>query len=101
MQLRGVSFEWIEDGMQDIGLIAEEVGAVIPEVVEYEANGRDAVSVDYDKLVSVLIEAVKTQQQQLDEYREVVTAMTARLGAIERLIQSPASTTEAAVGSAE
>ena len=101
MQLRGVSFEWIEDGMQDIGLIAEEVGAVIPEVVEYEANGRDAVSVDYDKLVSVLIEAVKTQQQQLDEYREVVTAMTARLDAIERLTQSPASTTEAAVGSAE
>jgi hypothetical protein len=101
MQLRGVSFEWIEDGTQDIGLIAEEVGAVIPEVVEYEANGRDAVSVDYDKLVSVLIEAVKTQQQQLDEYREVVTAMTARLDAIERLTQSPASTTEAAVGSAE
>lgn len=101
MQLRGVSFEWIEDGTRDIGLIAEDVGAVIPEVVEYEANGRDAVSVDYDKLVSVLIEAVKTQQQQLDEYREVVTAMTARLDAVERLTQSSASTTEAAVGSAE
>ena len=101
MQLRGVRFDWIEDGTQDIGLIAEEVGAVVPEVVEYEANGQDAVSVDYDKLVSVLIEAVKTQQQQLDEYREAVTAMTARLDAIERLTQSEASTSGAAVGSAE
>lgn len=101
MQLRGVSFDWIEDGTQDIGLIAEEVGAVVPEIVEYEANGQDAVSVDYDKLVSVLIEAVKTQQQQLDEYREAVTAMTERLDAIERLTQSMESTSGAAVGSAE
>ena len=40
-QLRGVSYDWKADGKHDIGLIAEEVGTVIPEVVVYEENGED------------------------------------------------------------
>ena len=55
-------FRWKADGKHDIGLIAEEVGEVIPEVVAYEENGKDAKSVDYARLVAVLIEAVKEQQ---------------------------------------
>ena len=46
----------------DIGLIAEEVGEVVPEVVAYEENGVDAKGVDYARLTAVLIEAVKEQQ---------------------------------------
>ena len=38
---------------------AEEVGEVIPEVVAYEEDGQDAKSVDYARLVAVLIEATK------------------------------------------
>lgn len=95
-QLRGVTFDWKEDGRPDIGLIAEEVGAVIPEIVEFEENGRDAVSVNYSRLVSVLIEAVKAQQQELDAYREVISSITGRLDNIEQLTQSSISTTEAA-----
>ena len=41
-----MTYQWKADGTADIGLIAEEVGEVIPEVVAYEANGRDALSVD-------------------------------------------------------
>ena len=70
--LRGVSFDWKADGKHDIGLIAEEVGEVIPEVVVYEENGTDAKSLDYARLVAVLIEAVKEQQKQLDELRKIV-----------------------------
>ena len=95
-QLRGVTFEWKEDGRSDIGLIAEEVGAVIPEIVEFEANGTDAKTVNYSRLVSVLIEAVKAQQQELDAYREVISSITGRLDTIEQLTQSSISTTEAA-----
>jgi hypothetical protein len=65
-RLRGVSFDWRNDGKHDIGLIAEEVGQVVPEVVAYEANGQDAKSVDYARLVSVLIEAVKEQQHTIE-----------------------------------
>ncbi|MBI4445740.1 MAG: tail fiber domain-containing protein [Acidobacteria bacterium] len=67
MRLRGVTYEWKSDGKRDIGLIAEEVGEVIPEVVVYEENGKDAKSVDYSRLVALLIEAVKEQQEQIQE----------------------------------
>jgi hypothetical protein len=64
--LRGVSYEWKTDGKHDIGLIAEEVGKVIPEVVGYGENGKDAIGVDYAGLVPVLVEAIKEQQQLLE-----------------------------------
>jgi len=67
--LRGVTYDWKADGKHDIGLIAEEVGKVIPEVVAYEENGVDAKSVDYPRLVAVLIEAVKEQQDVIDHLK--------------------------------
>ncbi len=69
MQLNGVSFDWRENGKHDIGLIAEDVGRVVPEVVAYEDNGVDARSVDYARLTALLIEAVKEQQKTIDELR--------------------------------
>ncbi len=95
-QLQGVSFDWKEDGTADIGLIAEEVGAILPEIVEFEENGVDAKSVHYSKLVSVLIEAVKEQQQQLESHEEVISSMAERLDAVERIARQSTSTSEAA-----
>jgi len=74
-QLHGVTFDLKKDGMHDIGLIAEEVGQVIPEVVAYEDNGKDAKSVDYSRLVALLIEAVKTQQQEIDALKATVRSL--------------------------
>jgi hypothetical protein len=62
MKLQGVSYDQKEGGKHDIGLIAEDVGKVVPEVVAYEDNGIDAKSVDYARLTALLIEAVKEQQ---------------------------------------
>jgi hypothetical protein len=78
MHLRGVSYDWKADGKHDIGLIAEEVGQVVPEVVDYEDNGIDAKSVDYARLVSVLIEAVKEQQRTIDELKSEVGQLKAQ-----------------------
>lgn len=75
-QLRGVSFEWIADGRKDIGLIAEEVGQILPEIVVYEDNGQDAQSVDYGRIVAVLIEAMKEQQKEIALLREQVEALS-------------------------
>lgn len=63
--LRGVSYDLKSNGKHEIGVIAEEVGQVVPEVVSYEANGKDAQGVDYSRLTALLIEAVKQQQQQI------------------------------------
>jgi endosialidase-like protein len=64
-QLRGVSYNLKDSGKREIGVIAEEVGAVVPEVVSYEANGKDARGVDYSRLTALLIEATKQQQQEM------------------------------------
>jgi len=64
-RLRGVFFDWKESGKHDLGLIAEEVGEVLPEVVAYEENGVEAKGVDYARLTALLIEAVKEQQAQI------------------------------------
>jgi len=61
-QLRGVSYDLKDSGKHEIGVIAEEVGAVVPEVVSYEKNGTDASGVDYGRLTALLIEATKEQQ---------------------------------------
>jgi hypothetical protein len=65
-RLRGVTYDWKANGKHDVGLIAEEVGDVIPEIVRYEENGVDAQSLDYSRLVAVLIEAVKEQQRRIE-----------------------------------
>jgi len=64
--LRGVTWRWKHDQSEDLGLVAEEVGAVFPQLVAWEDNGVDAKGVDYSRLVAVLIEAVKEQQVQID-----------------------------------
>jgi hypothetical protein len=61
-RLRGVSFDWKDSGKPAVGLIAEEVAKVVPEVVAY--NDGAAAGVNYASLVGVLVEAVKEQQAQ-------------------------------------
>jgi hypothetical protein len=65
-RLRGVSYDLKENGKHEIGVIAEEVGAVVPEIVQWDKNGKDANGVDYSRLTALLIEAVKQQQAQLN-----------------------------------
>ena len=79
MRLRGVTFDWKATGRHDVGVVAEEVARVLPEAVVYEADGREARGVDYDKLTAVLVEAVKAQQQQLQ-------AQQRRIEALERVL---------------
>jgi hypothetical protein len=74
-RLRGVSYDLKDSGKHEIGVIAEEVGQVVPEVVSYEQNGKDATGVDYSRLTALLIEAVKQQQREIrdlkSELREI------------------------------
>jgi hypothetical protein len=55
-QLNGVSFDWVEDNRPSLGVIAQEVEKIFPELVT-ECN--DHKTVRYNGLIGVLIEAVK------------------------------------------
>jgi hypothetical protein len=65
--LRGVSFDWLENGGSEIGVIAQEVEAVLPDVVS--TNDQGIKSVKYGNMVALLIEAMKEQQAQIDELK--------------------------------
>jgi hypothetical protein len=78
-QLRGVSYDLKANGQHEVGVIAEEVGAVVPEVVTWEKNGTDAQSVDYGRLTALLIEATKEQQALIREQKEQIRAQQAQI----------------------
>jgi hypothetical protein len=87
-RLRGVSFDWKDSGEPSVGLIAEEVAEVIPEVVAYKDGA--AAGVNYASLVGVLVEAVKehkkiTEQQQglIQEQQEAIKELQKRLIVLE------------------
>lgn len=61
-QLNGVNFNWKDTGRYDLGVIAQDVEKVAPEIVVTMENGYKAV--DYPKLSALLIEAVKDLQEQ-------------------------------------
>ena len=69
--LRGVTFD--KDGKRGLGVIAQEVEKILPEVV---LDGEEYKSVAYGNIVGVLIEAVKEQQKQINELKERLDGFT-------------------------
>ena len=65
-KLRGVTYKWLSNGEADIGVIAQEVQEVVPEVIKETEDG--IKTVDYGRLVSVLINAVNELKSELDEH---------------------------------
>ncbi len=78
-KLRGVSYDLKDSGKHEIGVIAEEVGTVVPEVVSYEQNGKDARGVDYSRLTALLIEATKEQQREIHRQQTALRTQAAAI----------------------
>jgi hypothetical protein len=72
LKMRGVTFTRndIEDKSTKIGVIAQEVMEVLPEVVKKADDGMYNVS--YGNIVGVLIEAIKEQQKQIDDLKSQI-----------------------------
>ena len=71
-QINGVRFDWNEKSSQiqqeqghDVGLIAQEVEKVLPEIVITRENGIKAIQ--YEKVVPLLVEAIKEQQTLIED----------------------------------
>jgi hypothetical protein len=65
MQLNGVSFDWKETNKSSIGVIAQELEKVLPELV----SQGDVKSVNYNGIIGVLIEAIKELKAEVEELK--------------------------------
>jgi hypothetical protein len=72
LALRGVTYERTdsEDRSQKVGVIAQEIQKILPQVVHEQDNGMLGVS--YGNIVGVLIEAIKEQQKEIEELKTKV-----------------------------
>ena len=89
--LRGIYFSWDAEhgGEHDVGMIAEEVGDVLPEIVQYEEDGINASGMDYSKLTPLLVEAVKALKAENDSCKAENDALKRRLEALEAIVLAP------------
>jgi hypothetical protein len=84
-QISGNTYDWkaenkIEHGYEgnDVGVIAQEIEAVLPQLVQTRESGYKAVK--YDKLVALLIEGIKEQQIQIDNLTAQVEELKKQKG---------------------
>jgi hypothetical protein len=66
--LRGVTFDWREGNGKAIGLIAQEVQAVLPDIVSADDNGY--LGIRYNNVVGVLVEAIKELKADFEAYKK-------------------------------
>ena len=77
-QLRGVNYIKKDTERKSIGVIAQEVQKVLPDVV-HEDPDSGLLSVAYGNMVGVLIEAIKEQQDEITELKTQMAEITSRL----------------------
>jgi Chaperone of endosialidase len=83
-KIRGVRFNWIKDDSSSIGVIAQEIEPVVPEVIkEVESfinhEKTNIKTVDYGKLVSVLIAGWKDHEKEINDLKSQVAELTKKL----------------------
>ncbi len=79
-QINGVTFDWTDDYIKqhggedkyfvrknDVGVIAQEIEKVLPEVVATREDGIKAVK--YDRIVALLIESIKELKKEIEELK--------------------------------
>jgi hypothetical protein len=68
MSLRGVTYNKKENVVKEVGVIAEEIAEILPEVVKFNTEGV-ADSVSYSRITAILIEAIKDLKKEIDELK--------------------------------
>lgn len=75
MELKPVFFSWkkdfISDDRRQLGLVAEEVEPIIPEIIGYNNEGK-VMNLDYPKLTAVLVKATQELAVRLDGVKDEI-----------------------------
>ena len=80
-KLKPVSYDWKVDeypemnfsNRKQIGLIAQELEKVFPELVKTDEKGNKAIS--YEKLSVILLKSIQEQQQQIDDLKKEIESL--------------------------
>jgi len=85
MNLKGVEYVWnngSRKGQKDIGFIAQEVEEIIPEIVREKEvifnKEENYKTVDYEKITAVLVEAMKEQQDQINDLKKEIQTLKSK-----------------------
>jgi hypothetical protein len=65
-------FKWKDNDARMDGVIAHELQEVLPYAVKGEKDAKEMQSVDYSKLVPVLVKAIQEQQAQIEELKALI-----------------------------
>jgi len=77
LKLQGIQFNWKESGAPDVGLSAQNVEEIFPDLVSTDPTTH-LKSVKYLNLVAPLIEAVKDQQNQIEVLKKEIEEFKAQ-----------------------
>jgi hypothetical protein len=91
MQLRGVNYNWIDDpdNTPKIGVIAQEVQEVLPEVVQFHQDNEDTegtYAVDYGNMTALLIEGMKEQQELINNQNNIINNQQTQIDELKALV---------------
>jgi hypothetical protein len=111
LQLRPVSWNWKDrpDRGRQLGLIAQEVETVLPELVTTDKDGEHTKGLNYIGLVPVTIKAIQEQQARIEDQLKIIAEqqdeirqqreqnqkLEQRLTALEKLLSTTPSNTAA------
>lgn len=97
MSISGYTFDWDIEKCKEVcftptnlhehGVLAQEVQKIVPDAVTMAAFHEDYLTVSYDRLVPLLIEAIKEQQEIIDEQKRKIESFEERLLRIEEMIR--------------
>ncbi len=96
LKMKPVTFNWkaeIEKEQKHIGFIAQEINAIIPEVVDISKTdkGIDQYGIKYSDLIPVLVKAIQEQQAIIDAQNEKLIQLQSGLAALQAVSIDSAS----------
>jgi len=101
-QLRGVSFEWNhlaasmghKEGERNIGMIAQELQKVYPELVATTKNskGKEYLAIDYSKFTAVLLQSIKELKTQNNQMQQKIDGLEKKVDILEKEHEHKAGT---------
>lgn len=94
LAMQGVCYQWKQEEFQEkqfsqnsqIGFIGQEVENICPEVVFTDSEGYK--SLDYSRLTPVLVEAIKQQQQLIENQRSMLEEALGKIAQLEKVVSN-------------